>query len=108
MSAPSGFYAADRLQVASFEATGSIDGASKVTHGADGTLYCRLRPPRDWNLTEREGYERGWRAGKAGQPDDQDESFEWEHGHLDATEGRQKWHLAYCTDHGNHEGGCGA
>lgn len=107
MSLPNGFHLADRLQAASFEATGSIDGAAKVTMTDQG-IACRLRPPRDWNDKERADYQQGWEDGKALTGSTGYESFEWEHGYRDAAENRMKWHLAYCEDHGDHEGGCGA
>lgn len=116
---PSGFHFADRLQAESFYATGSIDGASKVCFvrvmgnepdKSEGrtALATRLRPPRDWPDAMILAYKAGWKAGKALDSDNgiQGEAF-WK-GYRDAAENRMKWHLAYCTDHGDHDGGCGA
>ena len=107
VSAPSGFAVADRLQVDSFEATGSIDGASKVTHAADGTPCCRLRPPHLWTPDDVEDYKDGWADGKAGEvPWNLPAEHAYSMGYRDAAEGRMKWHLPHCKDHGDHETGC--
>lgn len=118
---PSGFHFADRLQVEAFEATGSIQGASKVAFvrvmgnepdKSEGrtALATRLRPPRYWPDAMILAYKAGWKAGRAGAPvtmrDVQSEP--WAQGYRDAAENRMKWHLAYCEDHGDHESGCGA
>lgn len=49
---PSGFQYADALQIAAFNATGSVHGASKVAlvEGEQGVeLAIRMRPPRTWD-----------------------------------------------------------
>lgn len=105
---PDGFHYADRLQVAAFMATGSIDGASKVCLVAgDGPprLATRLRPPRDNRY--RGDYNEGWHAGRRLEPVDLN-SRAFGDGYRDAAEGRMKWHLAHCPNHGDHAEGCGA
>ena len=114
-SLPEGFSFADRLQVASFMATGSIPGASKVCLVAGAgdlpRLATRLRPPRDWDDVWRQNYKDGWRDGKSLTPREYtggDLDTTYAAGYRDAAENRMKWHLAHCSDHGDHEGGCGA
>jgi len=115
---PSGFSYADRLQVDSFMATGSIDGAAKVALVAGAgelpRLATRLRPPYLWEADLITDYKEGWKDGKAHQRsridmlsvDFQDSAYLA--GYLDAAENRMKWHLAHCKDHGAHDSGCWA
>lgn len=108
---PAGFHWADALQTAEYIASGSVNGAAKVIFvkgEAEGevNLAVRLRPPR------RPGYDAeyltGWEAGKQAKASDVLDSKAYADGYRDRAEGRGKWHLAYCTNHGDHEGGCGA
>ena len=120
---PNGFARADIHQAESFERTGSINGASKVTI-VNGEVVCRLRPPRRWAdvvsaLPRREygahntltsaqqaaardwyvdQYNKGWAA--AGRATDMpDGSHAFDDGYLDRAAGRMKWHLTYCPNH---------
>jgi hypothetical protein len=106
---PDGFHFADPLQIDSFEATGSVNGAAKVCLVAGAgelpRLACRLRPPFDWSSDDIEDYKDGWADARAAWPLDE-VATPYAMGYRDAAEGRMKWHLAYCTDHT--EGGCGA
>lgn len=106
---PEGFNYADRLQVESFMATASVDGASKVclVAGAGGLprLACRLRPPRlrgEWYITE---YEAGWLYAKTSTTMPDGTSSAFDDGYLDQATGRMKWHKAHCADHNT--SGCG-
>lgn len=112
---PDGFSFADRLQVDSFMATGSIDGASKVClvagPGDLPRLACRLRPPHLWTPDMVEDYKDGWADGKTLTPrehTDGDLDTAYAGGYRDAAENRMKWHLAHCKNHGDHESGCQA
>jgi hypothetical protein len=55
----------------------------------------------------RKAYERGWRTsmrmadGALERADDRNEPDAWYDGYHDAAAGREKWHLATCTDHDN-------
>lgn len=110
---PDGFHFADRLQVESFMDTGSVDGAAKVClvagEGDLPRLACRLRPPRGWTAAMINDYKCGWIDGKASTGSgDAEADSPYGQGYRDAAEGRMRWHLAYCKDHGDHEGGCAA
>lgn len=108
---PSGFGVADRLQVEAFVATGSIPGASKVTFADGAVLCCRLRPPYLWTPDLIQDYKDGWADGKTLTPREHtggDLDTAYAAGYRDRAEGRMKWHLAHCPDHGDHESGCGA
>lgn len=54
-----------------------------------------------WYIQE---YSRGWSAGKRGSGKEFATGYTnhaYDDGYLDATAGRIKWHLTYCTDHDN-------
>lgn len=103
---PDGFSYADLLQIDSFMATGSVDGAAKVCLVAGAVelprLAVRLRPPPGWRQSWRDDYKSGWEDGldEIDLHDDLDSSW-WYYvaGYRDAAAGRMKWHLAYCADH---------
>lgn len=110
---PEGFHYADRHQIDSFMASGSINGASKVCLVAGAgelpRLATRLRPTgmASYDID----YRLGWQSAKQTQRGyrtrtiaGDSEAF-WA-GYRDRMEGRMKWHLAHCPDHGDHEGGC--
>lgn len=110
-TAPNGFTFADRIQQATFEVTGIVFGAAKVTH-IDGRLAVRLHPPKNDRYVR--AYQDGWRSARDPEErtrvvrlgTDAERAF-WD-GYRDHAEGRMKWHLAHCRDHGDHETGCHA
>lgn len=121
MTIPSGFARVDQHQLAEFQESGFITGASKVTV-VDGEVFARLRPPRSIedvrsNLGRRHSlmfgagaplayyvtqYNRGWAAARRGSDTEFASgytNFAYDDGYLDAVAGRMKWHLTYCADH---------
>lgn len=49
-------------------------------------------------------YNRGWAASRRGADTEFGTGYStdaYDDGYLDASAGRQKWHLTYCTDHDN-------
>lgn len=110
-TAPNGFTYADRVQIATFIEKGIIFGASKLSTDPDGRIACRLHPPA--NKAYVDAYNAGWAS--AANPDTrtrvvarEDEQRAYWDGYRDRSEGRMKWHLAHCPDHGDHETGCQA
>lgn len=123
---PSGFGWATPDQAEAFNATGSVNGASKVAlvrqEGGTVDLAIRMRPPRSYDDIDREligidvqrhgitegaeavawytrEYNAGFKAGKRSTEMPADKSHSWDDGYLDAAAGRLKWHLTYCADH---------
>lgn len=113
---PSGFTYANNLQIETFEASGSVDGAAKVVLVADAgelpRLAFRARPPRALHNVQsslgrasvstvedyRAEYEKGWRAASR-TTDFPSGTGAHDDGYLDRASGRAKWHLTYCADH---------
>lgn len=75
----------------------------------------RHRIPNHLGASYVKDYNRGWKAWPDAQRRGLESSAEWQSGgssafvdgYLDYNADREKWHLAYCTEHHNDEGGCG-